>query len=143
MVIVSVMAASIPGGMIGAAFRSFDSHPMVALAFAIIGIWGLTPILLLCMIDSGSLFEPYSKAVFNSIKSRPEAWGAMYMQTGLCLLLFFMFMLITNSQTPVGDFVLGLVLPLTCFFVFNQYGVLAGRISQVTEMGFHGDFADD
>ncbi len=143
MVIVSVMAASIPGGMIGAAFRSFNSHPMVGFAFAIIGIWGLTPILLLCMIDSGSLFEPYSKAVFSSIKSRPEPWGAMYMQTGLCLLLFFMFMLITNSQTPVGDFVLGLFLPLTCFFVFNQYGVLAGRISQVTQMGFAGDFAED
>ena len=143
MVIVSVMAASIPGGMIGAAFRSFNSHPMVAFAFAIIGIWGLTPILLLSMIDSGSVFEPYSKAVFSSIKSRPEAWGAMYMQTGLFLLLFFMFMLITNSQTPVGDFVLGLVLPLTCFFVFNQYGVLAGRISQVTEMGFAGDFSED
>ncbi len=143
MVIVSVIAASIPGGMIGAAFRSFNSHPMVALAFAIIGIWGITPLLLLCMIDSGSIFEPYSKAVFSSIKSRPEAWGAMYMQTGMCLLLFFLFMLITNFQTPVGDFVLGMVLPLTCFFVFNQYGVLAGRISQVTEMGFHGDFSED
>ncbi len=143
MVIVSVMAASIPGGMIGAAFRAFNSHPMVALAFAIIGIWGLTPILLLSMIDSGSLFEPYSKAVFSSIKSRPEAWGAMYMQTGMCLLVFFMFMLITNTQTPVGDFVLGLILPLTCFFVFNQYGVLAGRISQVTQMGFGGDFSED
>ncbi len=143
MVIISVMAASIPGGMIGAAFRAFNSHPMVALAFAIIGVWGLTPILLLSMIDSGSLFEPYSKAVFSSIKSRPEAWGAMYMQTAMCLFLFFMFMLITNTQAPLGDFVLGLILPLTCFFVFNQYGVLAGRISQVTQMGFGGDFSED
>ena len=143
MVLASVIAASIPGGMVGAAFRAFNSHPMVALAFAIIGIWGLTPILLLCMIDNGSIFEPYSKAVFSSIKSHTEAWGAMYMQTGMVQLMFFLFMLATNTQSPLGDFVLGLFLPLTCFFVFNQYGVLAGRISQVTGMGFEGDFSED
>jgi hypothetical protein len=54
-----------------------------------------------------------------------------------------MLMLLTGTAPPMGDFVLGFALPLICFFLFNQYGVLAGRISDVTEMGFEGDFSAD
>ncbi len=143
MVLAAVMAASIPGGMLGAVFRSLNAHPMVSFAFIILGIWAITPILLLCMIDTSSIFQPYSKAVFQSIKSRAEAWGAMYMQTGMAFAAFFMLMVLTGTSPPVGDFVLGLALPFICFFMFNQYGVLAGRISDVTEMGFEGDFSAD
>jgi hypothetical protein len=143
MVVLSILAASIPGGMIGVVLSSLNSHPVVALAFVLIGIWGLTPILLLSMIDNSSLFEPYSKAVLLSIKSRPEAWGAMYMQTGMAFAMFLIFMLAAGVQSPVGDFFVGLMVPIASFFMFSQYGVLAGRISQVTEMAFEGDFSDD
>jgi DNA-directed RNA polymerase subunit M/transcription elongation factor TFIIS len=143
MVLASVIAASIPGGMLGAVFRSLNAHPMVSFAFIMLGIWAITPILLLCMIDTSSIFQPFSKAVFQSIKSRAEAWGAMYMQTGMAFASFFMLMVLTGTAPPVGDFVLGLALPFISFFMFNQYGVLAGRISDVTEMGFEGDFSAD
>ncbi|MCY2984916.1 MAG: hypothetical protein NTY15_14935 [Planctomycetota bacterium] len=143
MVLAAVIASSIPGGMLGAVFRSLNAHPMISFAFLMLGIWALTPILLLCMIDTSSIFQPYSKAVFQSIKSRAEAWGAMYMQTGMAFAAFFMLMLLTGTAPPMGDFVLGFALPLICFFLFNQYGVLAGRISDVTEMGFEGDFSAD
>ncbi len=143
MLAVSVLVSSIPGGMLGAFFNSFNAHPMVSMAFVLLGVWGVTPILLLCMIDNSSIFEPYSKAVINSIKSRLEAWGAMYMQTAMGMVAFLLFMLLCNAQSPVGDFILGLIVPLFCFFTINQYGVLAGRISQVTAMGFEGDFSED
>ena len=143
MVMVSVLVSSIPGGMIGVVFHSLNAHPMVSLSFVLLGVWGLTPILLLCMIANSSILEPYSKAVINSIKSRPEAWGAMYMQTAMGMVAFFLFMLLTSAQSPVGDFILGFTVPLFCFFIINQYGVLAGRISQVTDMGFDGDFSED
>ena len=116
---------------------------MVALAFVLIGIWGLTPILLLSMINNNSIFEPYSKAVLNSIKSHPEAWGAMYLQTAAALVVFFLLIVLLSMQRLFGDFLSGLTLPFACFFVFNQYGVLAGRISHVTEIGFEGDFSED
>ena len=142
MVVASIMAASIPGGIIFVVSSSLNAHSMVSLAFVLFGIWGLTPILLLCMIDNNSIFEPYSKAVLNSTTSHTEAWGAMYIQTAVGFVMFFLFMVMTSMQRPVGDFILGLALPFACFFLFNQYGVLAGRISQVTEMGFEGDFSD-
>lgn len=143
MVFASVMAASIPGGMLGVVFRSLNAHPMIPLAFILLGVWALTPILLLSMIENSSLFEPYSKPVLNSIKSHGEAWGAMYMQTAMAFAAYFLFVVLTSIQKPFGDFIAGLLMPLACFFVFNQYGVLAGRISQVTEMGFEGDFSED
>ena len=142
-VMASIMVASIPGGILGVGLSSLNAHPMVALAFVLIGIWGLTPILLLSMINNNSIFEPYSKAVLNSIKSHPEAWGAMYMQTAAALVLFFLMMVMLSMQGLVGNFLSGLTLPFACFFVFNQYGVLAGRISHVTEIGFEGDFSED
>lgn len=143
MVLAAVMVASIPGGMIGAVFRSMNAHPTIPFAFIMLGIWAITPILLLCLIDTSSIFQPYSKAVFQSIKSRAEPWGAMYMQTGMAFGSFFTLMALTGTVPPIGDFVLGLALPFFCFFLFNQYGVLAGRISDVTEMGFEGDFSGD
>ena len=143
MVAVSLIAASIPGGIVAVGLNSFNAHPLVCSAFILIGIWGLTPILLLSMIDNSSILEPYSKGVLLSIKNRSEAWGAMYMHTGLAFTVFLMFMFVTSTQSPLGDFFLGLMLPITCFFLFSQYGVLAGRISDVTEIGFEGDFSDD
>jgi len=143
MVVASVIIASIPGGMLGAILGSLNAHPMITLASILLGIWALTPILLLCMIDNSSILEPYSKAVLNSIKSHGEAWGAMYMQTAMAFAAYFLFVVLTSMQRPFGDFVAGLMMPLACFFVFNQYGVLAGRISHVTEMGFEGDFSGD
>jgi hypothetical protein len=35
------------------------------------------------------------------------------------------------------------MLPLFVFFVMNQYGLLAGRLSDITELGFEGDFSQD
>ncbi len=142
-VMASIMAASIPGGILAVGLSSLNAHPMVALAFVLIGIWGLTPILLLCMINNNSIFEPFSKPVLHSIKSHAEAWGAMYMQTAAALVLFFLLLVMLSLQRLVGDFLSGLMLPFACFFVFNQYGVLAGRISHVTDIGFEGDFSED
>lgn len=143
MVFAAVLAASIPGGMLAAVFSSLDAHPIVVFAFIMLGIWAVTPILLLCMIDSSSIFQPFSKAVYQSMKSRAEAWGAMYMQTGLAFGGLLILMMLAGTAPPMGYFVLGLGLPVVCFFLFNQYGVLAGRISDVTEMGFDGDFSGD
>lgn len=143
MVFATLMASSIPGGMIGALTNTLGAHPLVTIGFILIGVWALSPILLLCMIENSSIFEPYSKAVVASTKSFADAWGAMYMQSGMAFTAIWALIGLAFSKDPYGDAVLGFMLPLLCFFIFNQYGVLAGRISGVTEMGFDGDFSDD
>ena len=143
MVLATIMIGSIPGGMIGALTNVLGAHPMIMTGFTLIGIWGVAPILLLCMIDNGSIFEPYSKGVFKSIRQFSDAWGAMYMQSGLAFFAIWSLIFAAIQKDSVGDVILGLLSPFVCFFIFNQYGVLAGRISSVTEMGFEGDFSED
>jgi DNA-directed RNA polymerase subunit M/transcription elongation factor TFIIS len=143
MVIVTLVIASIPGGMLGALTTSLGANPLIAAGAVMLGIWGLSPILLLSMINNSSAFEPYSQSVIGTIKNYGDAWGAMYIQSGIAYALFFIFMAVASLDGVGGDIVCGLVLPFFAFFIFNQLGVLAGRISQATEMGFEGDFSGD
>lgn len=143
MVIVTLVIATIPGGMLGAVTTSLGASPLIAAGAVMLGIWGLSPILLLSMINNSSAFEPYSRLVIGTIKNYGDAWGAMYIQSGIAYALFFIFMAVASLTGVGGDIVCGLVLPFFAFFIFNQLGVLAGRISQATEMGFEGDFSGD
>ena len=143
LLIAALILASIPGGMVGGIVAGLNAHPLVASAIFMLGIWAATPFLLLSMIDNGAMTQPYSKPVFDSIKAFSDAWGAMYMQSGLAFGLLFCIMILAELQSPVGSIFLGFAIPFTAFFVLNQYGVLAGRISHATNLGFDGDFSDD
>ncbi len=139
----ALIVGAIPGGMLGTITNALGAMPAVSFGLMMLSVWGITPIILLCMIDSGSVFEPYSKAIIGSLRTHAEAWGAMYMQSALAMLVIFCLLAFSLLKDVVGDIVLGLLFPICTFFIFNQYGILAGRISAVTEMGFHGDFSDD
>jgi DNA-directed RNA polymerase subunit M/transcription elongation factor TFIIS len=143
MVMMSIFIASIPGGLLGAMIMSLGANPVIAMGFAMVSIWGLSPIILLSMINNNSMFEPYSNVVVQSMKSFGDAWGAMYIQSGLAYGVLFSFVAIASMEGAWGEIALGLVLPVICMFIFNQIGVLAGRISPATELGFQGDFSDD
>lgn len=143
LLLAALFLASIPGGMIGGIAAGLNAHPLVASAIFMLGIWAATPLLLISMIDNGAMTQPYSKPVFDSIKPFSDAWGAMYMQSGLAFGLLFCVMIMAELQSPLGSIFLGLAIPFTAFFVLNQYGVLGGRISQATNLGFDGDFSDD
>jgi len=143
LLIAALFLASVPGGMLGGIVAGLNAHPLVASALFMLGIWAATPFLLLSMIDNGAMTQPYSKPVFDSINSFSDAWGAMYMQSGLAFGLLFCIMILAELQSPVGPMFLGFAIPFFAFFVLNQYGVLGGRISQATNLGFDGDFSDD
>jgi hypothetical protein len=143
MVLASLIAASIPGGMLASALNAAGSHPAVSLAFLFVSVWGFFPILLLSLIENGSIFEPYSKEVLASLKSKKDAWGGMYMQTALAWFVLYFAILMGLGPGITGALFVGFLFPFVCFFVSNQIGLLAGRISDVTDMGFEGDFSDD
>lgn len=143
MVTLSIVVASIPGGMTAASLNAAGAHPAVCIAFLMISIWFIAPILLLSMIENGSIVEPYAPAVLKSMKSRSDAWGGMYMQTAMIMFAIYAFTLIAMGNDLTGDFLLGFTFPFFCFMIANQLGLLAGRISDVTDMGFQGDFSDD
>jgi hypothetical protein len=96
--------------------------------------WGLSP----------GFFnqQPFSQSIYRSIAAKPDAWGAMYMQTGIAFVLFFVCTQIGILQGAAFFAVVGFLFPWLICFLANQYGVLAGRVSDVTELGYEGDFSE-
>ena len=82
-------------------------------------------------------------SIFKSISAKSDAWGAMYMQTGVAWVLYFVLWQVSRVSTPSTSVYAGFVFPWFICFIANQYGVLAGRISDVTELGYEGVFTDN
>lgn len=111
-------------------------------AFAEFVPWLILPVVYLSMLESQSHQQPFSQSIFRSIAARPDAWGAMYMQTGIAFVLYFVCTQIGILQGAALFAVAGFFFPWFICFLANQYGVLAGRVSDVTELGYEGDFSE-
>jgi hypothetical protein len=143
MIVVAAALASVPGGIVASALSSLIGISFISGVLVLLSICAFTPILLLGMIDNGRITGAISKEVIQSISLKQDAWAAMYFQTGGAFFLLAVLGGIARMTAPAAYFVFGAMIPFLCFFIANQYGLLAGRISDVTELGFEGDFSDD
>ncbi len=67
----------------------------------------------------------------------------MYMQTGVVLAFLFILSQVAFVFGPITVGLLGILIPWAICFIANQYGILAGRISDVTELAFEGEFTEE
>jgi DNA-directed RNA polymerase subunit RPC12/RpoP len=135
--------AALPGALLQWFGSSIGVPDILATIVMLLVTWFAFPVLLLSMLDNQAVTEPISQDVIKSMQSRQNAWGAMYMMTAMAFLfLFGLYLLQTNDRSGLR-FTIGLVTPLLIFFVFHQYGLLAARISSVTELGFDSIEDDD
>ena len=111
-------------------------------AFADVLAWGCLPIVYLSMLESQSHTKPFSMGIYNSISAKTDAWGAMYMQTGIAWVMYFVFLQMGLVNGPAMSAFAGFVFPWFICFLANQYGVLAGRISDITDLGYEGVFTE-
>jgi DNA-directed RNA polymerase subunit RPC12/RpoP len=139
----AIALASVPGGIIGLPLNSLLGGVLGTIACSFLSIWVLFPFFFLSMANNNRITEPFSKVVFDSFKGRADAWGAMYIQTMLVFAGFFLVVVLAMQPGYIGEILLGLTIPMFIFFTMNQYGLLAGRLSDVTELGFEGDFSQD
>ena len=128
---------------IGSALAKMGAPFLISSAIPILTLWGFLPIVLLSMIESGSIFPPVTLSILKSVSGKSEEWGAMYMQTGVALAIFFVFSQVAFVYGPITVAMLGLLFPWVFCFIANQYGILAGRISDVTELAFEGEFTEE
>jgi len=143
MLLIAVVIASVPGLLIMGFLTSISAPVFVGLAVIFLSIWGLLPLILLGMMSNGFVTQPFSKEVFKSMGSKQESWGAMYFQTGFVFVMLLVLFGIARMTPSWTSAFLGICFPVMCFMIVNQYGVLAGRISDVTGLGYEGDFSDD
>ena len=106
----------------------------------LVGILGTTfllfPVLLLSMLDNGSMFQPVSTLVFRSITGSAEAWGAYYLKTlfgFFCVQVAWFLLLGTN---PLAAAVGGFLVPWLLFFTCQQIGALAQGIGEYLSFEF-------
>ncbi len=135
-VVVAFLLAALPGGLLALLVQYFGGGRVMMLGAYLISVWLFFPPLLLSMLDLQSFFRPYSKEVYQSFQSRGEAWGACYMMTALGLAGFYLLSIMIASMGWKYPVILGMTLPWILFYLFQQYGVLASRISDVTNLGF-------
>lgn len=135
--------AALPGALLQWFASSIGVPDILATIVMLLITWFAFPVLLLSMLDNQAVTEPISQDVIKSMQSRHNAWGAMYMMTAMAFLfLFGLYLLQTNDRSGLR-FTIGLITPILIFFVFHQYGLLAARISSVTELGFESIEDDD
>lgn len=143
MLFIAVAGTYAIGLPIGSALLKMRAPFLIYGSMPMLGLWGLLPIVLLSMIESGNLFPPVTLSIFKSLSQKPDAWGAMYMQTGVALAIFFVLSQVAFLYGPIAVAILFFLFPWIFCFVANQYGTLAGRISDVTELGFEGEFEEE
>lgn len=141
-VIAAFVVAVLPGGLIGWLGSWGGLIPSLRMGLTMFSAYGLYPIILLGMLDNQSVSEPYSKAVIESMRSKADAWGAMYLLSGLAMAFIFVLYLVASVGTAGYMFFSGLLFPILVFFIFHQMGVLASRIAEITNLAFEGEESD-
>lgn len=141
--VAAIAVSVIPGGILATLLTWVSAPTILSEVIVLTSVWGLTPILLLSMIDNNRITEPFSKSIWQTLTARPDAWGAMYMQTAMTIIGLFLLYALAIVSGPMNSAMFGLMLPLGLFFIANQYGILAGRLSDITRLGYSGDFSDD
>ncbi len=142
-VLAAFLISIVPGGILSWLGSWVEMNPDIRMGIVMLSAYLLYPIILLGMLDNQSVGEPYSQAVIGSMGSRSNAWGGMYLITGLAMALIFVLYLFAAVGTEVPKFVFGLFLPILVFFIFHQFGVLGSRIADVTDLAFETEESDD
>lgn len=143
MLFIAIAGTYAIGLPVGSALFKMRAPYLIYGSIPTLSLWGLLPIVLLSMIESGSLFPPVTRSILKSLSQKPDAWGAMYMQTGIAMASFFVMTQVAFLYGPIAVGILFFLFPWLFCFIANQYGTLAGRISDVTELGFEGEFTEE
>lgn len=128
MVLAAGVLASLPGQLIG----SMLGEPFTLFwgVFVLLSVWGLTPVLLLSMLDNGTVFGPYSKNVIDSFERCMEPWGGMYFSSGLFFFAYFMLLVAPPSGGIVKAVIMAFGLVALAIIVAPMLGKVALAIVQ-------------
>jgi DNA-directed RNA polymerase subunit RPC12/RpoP len=137
------LATNLLANMVSGSLASLKVPVLLRDAFAEVIQWACLPVIYLSMLETQNYTKPFSMSIFRSITGKPDAWGAMYMQSGIVWVIYFVVWQAGILSIPWAGFLAGFVFPWFICFVANQYGVLAGRISDVTDLGYEGDFTEN
>ena len=104
---------------------------MFTVAVTMLSIYALFPFVLLSMLDSGSVFQPFSPEVARSVNKCHESWGGLYFSAAVIFAGLFVLFLIGGSMGPfAGTAVVVFATVAVVFIYFAMIGRLAYSIGQ-------------
>jgi DNA-directed RNA polymerase subunit RPC12/RpoP len=128
-----VLAASVlsaaPGFLFGAMAILAGVTTVVSMIPMFVSFWALFPVTLLSMLNSETVYAPFSNKVFASFGLAKEEWGTAYFKTGIVSFIAFLVLSVglTNFVLAVLS---GIALPLALFYIYYQTGLLGSTIAQ-------------
>ncbi len=111
---------------------SFAFGPgLTSTALTMMSIYLTFPFFVLSMIDMQSIFTPFSPEVARSVTRCQEAWGALYLSSGLLFFGLFLFFVMISSASagPAAAIAVAATIAVT-FSYFSMIGRLAFAIGQ-------------
>ena len=105
---------------------------LIAIAVTMFAIYALFPFVLLSMLDMRSILVPFSPEVARSATRCQDAWGVLYLTSGLLFFgLFLLFAMLSAAERPIVMAVCGIAASVAvAFCYFGLIGQLAYAIGQ-------------
>lgn len=128
---IALLAALMPGYLIGSWLSGEGAGAgRIQIGGMMVTTFALFPILLLSMLDNGSVFAPLSNSVFRSLSEAAEAWGGYYLKTLIAFSGTMLLWLLLLGKHEALAAAAGFLLPLLVFFTCQQMGALADAIGE-------------
>lgn len=132
-VVAALFLAWLPGFLIGLPLGDAASALLPRALLMGASIWLLTPLLLLGILDSGSIFSPLTSSVVRTLGANLEQWGACWLKTGCGLAAVTLVLMIAIASPIYGAIAASVLLPWLLFFQFHQIGLLARELEELVE----------
>ncbi len=126
---VSIATSAAPGFILGGLVLGDEAAIYGRLMGSMLSSVLLFPIILLSMLEGGSITSVVTTNVLLSLSKAPQAWGAYYLKifSGYVVMGLLWMMLI--GRNPAATALIGATMPLLFFFTCQQLGLLADDIS--------------
>ncbi len=132
-ILAALIGSLLPGFLLGYWLGGdYDNAGRIQIAGMMFSTFCLFPVLMLSILDNGSLLQPISGSVIASIKPAIEAWGGYYFKTMLAFALTMLawLILLGDGKSEALAALAGFTLSPLVFFTFQQLGSLADSIGE-------------
>lgn len=126
----ALLGSMVPGFLIGSYLGGDEPGAgRIQIAGMMFTTFALFPVVLLSMLDNGSVFAPLSSAVFRSFREAAESWAGYYLKTFMAFSSVMLLWFLLLGKHEILAAIAGSLFPLLVFFTCQQIGALADGIS--------------
>ncbi len=130
-ILLALLGSMVPGFLVGAYLGGDEPGAgRIQIAGMMVTTFAFFPVILLSMLDNGSVFAPLSSSIFRSFSEASESWAGYYLKTFLAFSAVMLMWLLLLGKSEALAAIAGCLFPLLVFFTCQQIGALADGIGE-------------